>query len=50
MSLCVQVFPITTGKKSYIAHGETFKMKCDDEDKIEKCLKILLDSQKWENG
>ena len=40
--LCVQVFPITTGKKSYIAHGETFKMTCDDEDKIEKFKKNFL--------
>lgn len=32
-------------QKSYIARGETFKMTCDDVDKIEKCIKILLGPQ-----
>jgi hypothetical protein len=43
--LCVQLFAITTGKGSYIARGEIFKMACDDVDKIEKCIKILLGPQ-----
>jgi hypothetical protein len=30
---------------SYIARGATFKMTCDDVDKIEKCIKILLGPQ-----
>jgi hypothetical protein len=32
-------------QKSYIARGETFKMTCDDADKIEKCIKIFLSPQ-----
>ena len=32
-------------QKSYIARGEIFKMTCDDVDKIEKCIKILLGPQ-----
>ena len=33
-------------QKSYIARGETFKMTCDDVDKIEKCIKIYFSAHK----
>jgi hypothetical protein len=32
-------------QKSYIARGATFKMTCDDVDKIERCIKLLLGPQ-----
>jgi hypothetical protein len=38
-------FPHNHWQKSYIARGETFKMTCDDVDKIEKCIKVLLGPQ-----
>jgi hypothetical protein len=33
-------------QKSYIARSETFKMTCDDVDKIEKCIKIYFSAHK----
>ena len=37
-------------QKSYIARGETFKMTCDDVDKIEKCIKNTSRSTKLGHG
>jgi hypothetical protein len=42
--VCVGL-PHNHWQKSYIARGATFKMTCDDVDKIEKCIKILLGPQ-----